>query len=146
MYEMLTGLPPFYDTNVHTMYENILRKPIVFPESFDKDTKSMLMGLLDRDPSKRLGSGPNGGRDVKSHPFFKTINFDKLDAKEIPPPWRPPVKDEGDISQFDEVFTTEKVTDSVVQESELAKRGDFEGFTFVQESVLTADAVAPTNG
>ena len=27
-----------------------------------------------------------------------------------------------------------------------AKRGDFEGFTFVQESVLTADAVAPTNG
>lgn len=33
LYEMLTGLPPFYDTNVQRMYHKILHDPLKFPRS-----------------------------------------------------------------------------------------------------------------
>lgn len=32
LFEMLTGLPPFYDTNIHKMYQKILNDPIKFPK------------------------------------------------------------------------------------------------------------------
>ena len=31
LYEMLTGLPPFYDENVQEMYQKILYQPLTFP-------------------------------------------------------------------------------------------------------------------
>jgi serine/threonine protein kinase len=31
LYEMLCGLPPFYDTNVQKMYQKILTAPLRFP-------------------------------------------------------------------------------------------------------------------
>jgi hypothetical protein len=32
-----------------------------------------MKGFLTRDPSKRLGSGPTGVEDIKTHKFFRTI-------------------------------------------------------------------------
>lgn len=32
VFEMLTGLPPFYDTNVQRMYHKILHEPLRFPK------------------------------------------------------------------------------------------------------------------
>ncbi len=31
-YEMLTGLPPFYNQNLHVMYEKIIRAKLTFPD------------------------------------------------------------------------------------------------------------------
>ncbi len=31
LFEMLTGLPPFYDENVQEMYQKILHQPLAFP-------------------------------------------------------------------------------------------------------------------
>lgn len=71
-----TGLPPFYDENVNTMYQRILSDPLVFPPDMSSEARSVMTGLLQRDPTKRLGA--NGGEEIKRHPFFaKYIDWNK---------------------------------------------------------------------
>jgi hypothetical protein len=87
---MLTGLPPFYDENVNEMYRKILQDPLRFPEEVGSDARSLLTGLLTRDPSQRLGV--NGAEEIKRHPFFaKAIDWKKLMQKKIQPPFKPSV-------------------------------------------------------
>jgi serum/glucocorticoid-regulated kinase 2 len=73
-----TGLPPFYDENVNTMYQRILSDLLNFPPDISPEARSVMSGLLQRDPSKRLGA--NGGEEIKKHPFFaKYIDWNRCD-------------------------------------------------------------------
>ncbi len=42
MYEMMGGLPPFFDKNAQVMYEKILRAPLRFPSHFPENAKELL--------------------------------------------------------------------------------------------------------
>jgi len=138
LFEMLTGLPPFYAQNVNVMYTKILSGELRFPSYISDNAKSLLEGLLTRDPEKRLGS--NGGQEVKQHPWFSDIDWDKLVRKEIDPPFKPKVKSIDDTSQIDPTFTKERPVDSVPDQSVLSDSvSNFEGFTYVAESVLKVD-------
>lgn len=66
LYEMLTGLPPFYDENVNEMYRKILAEPLQFrdPESTPPAARDLLTKLLNRDPTRRLGT--NGASEIKA--------------------------------------------------------------------------------
>ena len=55
LYEMMCGLPPFYDTNVQRMYNKILVAPLRFPSYISPEAKSALQGLLQRAVEDRLG-------------------------------------------------------------------------------------------
>jgi len=135
LFEMLTGLPPFYAQNVNVMYTKILSGELRFPSYISDNAKSLLEGLLTRDPEKRLGA--NGGKEVKEHVWFSDIDWDKLVRKEIDPPFKPKVKSADDTSQIDPTFTRERPVDSVPDQSVLSDSvGNFEGFTYVAESVL----------
>lgn len=58
------------------MYQRILTDPLRFPDDMPADAKSVMTGLLQRDPTKRLGN--NGGEEIKRHPFFaKHIDWSK---------------------------------------------------------------------
>ena len=57
LYEMLTGLPPFYNQNLHVMYEKIIRAKLHYPAYLSANARSILQALLDRNPKTRLGSG-----------------------------------------------------------------------------------------
>ena len=49
-------------------------------------------GLLIKDPLKRLcRDATKAESQVKSHAFFKSIDWNALEAKQIPPPFRPRV-------------------------------------------------------
>jgi serum/glucocorticoid-regulated kinase 2 len=73
---MQTGLPPFYDENVNTMYQRILTDPLNFPLDMPSEARSVMTGLLQRDPSKRLGA--HGSEEIKKHPFFaKYIDWNR---------------------------------------------------------------------
>ncbi|KAG8916923.1 AGC protein kinase Gad8, partial [Tulasnella sp. 408] len=95
------------------------------------DARSLLTALLTRDPSQRLGV--NGAEEIKRHPFFsKYIDFDRLLAKKIQPPFKPSVASAIDTSNFDQVFTSEEPLDSVVPDSDLSKtvQDQFAGFSY----------------
>jgi hypothetical protein len=47
--------------------------------------------LLEKDPQKRLGTPGCSSGDIVEQPFFKSINWDRLDRKEIEPPFKPKV-------------------------------------------------------
>jgi len=160
LYEMLVGLPPFYDgaspatLALHTyfacfvlmpgipslhlfslfhteitdkMYEKILRDPLLFPDEVSSSARSILTGLLTRDPAQRLGV--NGAEVIKRHPFFEKIDWRRLAQKKIQPPFKPSVRSPVDVSNFDTVFTTEQPLDSVVEGSQLSRtvQAQFEG-------------------
>lgn len=85
-----TGLPPFYDENVNIMYQRILSDPLNFPPDVSPDAKNLMIGLLQRDPTRRLGAG--GAEEIKRHPFFaRHVDWPRLLAKKIQPPFKPSV-------------------------------------------------------
>lgn len=54
------------------------RSIITLPRRVSNEACSLLAGLLKYDPKERLGSGPSGSEEIKSHPFFSGINWNKL--------------------------------------------------------------------
>jgi serum/glucocorticoid-regulated kinase 2 len=63
---MQTDLPPFYDENVIMMYQRILTDSLNFPLDMPSEARSVMTGLLQRDPTRRLG-----GRDQATSIFRK---------------------------------------------------------------------------
>ncbi|KAH3743681.1 serine/threonine kinase [Pelomyxa schiedti] len=108
VYEMLTGLPPFYNPNHATMYQRILTGDIRFPAEVLPDARSLISGLLQQDPARRFSA-----KEVKSHPWFATMDWEALYNRRVTPPWIPPLKDTtSDMSQIDENFTAQPPTES----------------------------------
>lgn len=133
LYELTVGIPPFYSQNVNEMYNKIQHGVLRFPPFLSEGCKQLIVGLLNRDPKKRLGSD-NDVEDVKSQLFFTSLdNWDwvKVKNKEIEAPFKPKVKGVDDTSNFDEEFLREPVVDSVVAGSAMDQAAaDFQGFTF----------------
>mmetsp|Transcript_13388 Transcript_13388/g.37978 ORF Transcript_13388/g.37978 Transcript_13388/m.37978 type:complete len:586 (+) Transcript_13388:329-2086(+) len=105
LYEMLTGMPPFRAKSQQAIKKQITVGKIKFPSWLSSGSLSILKGFLTRDAKKRLGYGPHGSQSVMSHPFFKGINWEKLMKREIPSPFRPAVKSNQSIENFDKIWT-----------------------------------------
>lgn len=94
VFEFVCGYLPFADelddpTEVCTA---VLKDPLTFPARFkDVHGKTLIQGLLCRQPKKRLGAGINGWEDVKNADYFKQGHtgsslFDKIMGRELDPP------------------------------------------------------------
>mmetsp|Transcript_15400 Transcript_15400/g.33140 ORF Transcript_15400/g.33140 Transcript_15400/m.33140 type:complete len:459 (-) Transcript_15400:27-1403(-) len=99
IYEMLCGCTPFVGKDQDETFERINNGDLKFPPNvlISKECKSLLKGLLARDPNKRLGHS-TGATAVKAHPWFKTINFGLI--REMEAPVKPQVSDPTDLSQY----------------------------------------------
>ncbi|KAL2061535.1 hypothetical protein VTL71DRAFT_6912 [Oculimacula yallundae] len=132
LYEMLTGLPPFYDENTNEMYRKILSEPLHFPsaEVVPPSAKDLLTKLLNRKPDLRLGA--NGASEIKAHPFFHSIDWRKLLQRKYEPTFKPNVTDALDTKNFDVEFTQEIAQDSYVDGPVLSDdaQRDFVGFSY----------------
>ena len=84
LYEMISGSPPFYANDMSTMYQNISRNNLMLPDYFSDELKDLLKKLLNRDPKNRIGV--TNKEEIKNHPFFSELDWDKLAKKEIEPP------------------------------------------------------------
>ncbi|KAK4039251.1 putative serine threonine-protein kinase gad8, partial [Parachaetomium inaequale] len=87
LFEMLTGLPPFYDNDTEKIRSNILDQPLEFPEFLPPSATDILAKLLERSPGKRLGTG--GAAEVKAHPFFQDIDWEELFRRRYEPVFKP---------------------------------------------------------
>ncbi len=84
LFEMLIGRPPFYSANHMEMYNKICHDVLRFPQTakISAEAKSLLRGLLKRDPDERLGGGVSDAEEIKSHPWFKSLDWRKVVNKE----------------------------------------------------------------
>eukprot|EP00095_Tigriopus_kingsejongensis_P005455 maker-scaffold224_size251237-snap-gene-1.54 protein:Tk05455 transcript:maker-scaffold224_size251237-snap-gene-1.54-mRNA-1 annotation:"hypothetical protein DAPPUDRAFT_309380" len=132
LYEMLIGQSPFNGCDEDELFWSICNEQPYFPRFLSREAKHILQLLLEKDPSKRLGvSGcPAGG--VTEQPFFRTIDFAKLERKEIVPPFKPKLRHSLDVSYFDEAFTQEVANLTPVDEDFLASvnQQQFKGFSY----------------
>mmetsp|Transcript_38738 Transcript_38738/g.28627 ORF Transcript_38738/g.28627 Transcript_38738/m.28627 type:complete len:126 (+) Transcript_38738:1651-2028(+) len=83
---MLVGIPPYYANTREQLFSNILSGPLKLPKFLSDDSRSILLQLLNRNPLKRLGSGPRGADEIKEHPFFGELNWDDVVEKKLAVP------------------------------------------------------------
>ncbi|KFG58935.1 AGC kinase [Toxoplasma gondii RUB] len=117
IYEMLTGLPPFYTGDRERLFENIRSSELQYPSYMSRAAVHLLRGLFQRDPNRRLGGGPGDAEEIKRHPFFGRIDWEALQAKRMRPPFRPRLQSPTDVQYFDNEFVKLPVINSEVQES-----------------------------
>lgn len=78
MYEMLVGLPPFYDDmNTEKMFDSIVSDKISLPYWLSRNARSLLLQLLDKNPSKRPDAC-----EIKQHLWLR--DFKPIDPPIIP--------------------------------------------------------------
>ncbi|XP_076893511.1 serine/threonine-protein kinase AtPK2/AtPK19-like [Bidens hawaiensis] len=65
MYEMLTGKPPFRGGNKHKIQQKIVKDKIKLPAFLSSEAHSLLKGLLQKESSRRFGSGVGGSNGIK---------------------------------------------------------------------------------
>uniref|UniRef100_A0A7N6A6H5 non-specific serine/threonine protein kinase n=1 Tax=Anabas testudineus TaxID=64144 RepID=A0A7N6A6H5_ANATE len=109
-YEMMCGRLPFYNQDHEKLFELILMEEIKFPRTLSADAKSLLSGLLIKDPNKRLGGGPDDAKEIMRHSFFGTVDWQDVYDKKLVPPFQPQVSSETDTRYFDEEFTAQTIT------------------------------------
>jgi serine/threonine protein kinase len=133
MYEMLHGLPPYYDQNMQRMYDKILHANLRFPAYTTAPAKDVLTKLLDRKPTSRLGS-TGGTEEIMEHEFFTDLAWDTVLEKGYEPEFKPPSKRDGtDAGNFDLEFTAERPEDSHVRSnmsSTQIEKSNFNDFTY----------------
>ncbi|XP_048210522.1 ribosomal protein S6 kinase alpha-2 [Perognathus longimembris pacificus] len=139
MFEMLTGSLPFQGKDRKETMALILKAKLGMPQFLSAEAQSLLRALFKRNPCNRLGAGVDGVEEIKRHPFFVTIDWNKLYRKEIKPPFKPAVGRPEDTFHFDPEFTartpTESPTPRGVPPSANAHHL-FRGFSFVASSLV----------
>jgi len=128
-FEMIVGTPPFYSESQTKMFEKILAGKLHFPDTVSPEARKLITAFLRRNPERRL----QDFEEIKTYEWYKPIDWEKLDQKEIEPPYLPPVKGSADTSMIDPTFLEEDVD---LEEQE-ATNVDFEGFTYQPESALS---------
>ena len=157
LYEMLAGRSPFDivtatdnpDQNTEDyLFQVILEKPIRIPRSLSVKASSCLKGFLNKNPLDRLGCrmGPEGEStfsEIMTHIFFKPIDWEALEKRQIPPPFQPKVDEEEDIlGNFDPQFTEEPVILTPDDPSMLERldQSEFDGFEYINPLLMSGES------
>jgi len=102
MYELFTGMNPFDARDFDAVLNNILHSHIVIPDYVPFTARDLLEKLLQRNPQKRLCSGPSGSVEIQSHPFFESVDWKKAMVKMVKPPYVPKGEENFDPKMEDE--------------------------------------------
>ncbi|KAI8147876.1 kinase-like domain-containing protein [Fennellomyces sp. T-0311] len=135
IYDMLTGSPPFKGSNRQKTIDTIMSKKPVMPYYFTNEAKSLLNGLLRKNPHVRLGS--KGAEAIHKHRFFRKTNWTTLAERRVDPPIVPVVTDPESAENFDAAFTAEPIVGSPPALSSFTHVDHFRHFSYVDVSVCS---------
>uniref|UniRef100_A0A2S2Q8X4 protein kinase C n=1 Tax=Sipha flava TaxID=143950 RepID=A0A2S2Q8X4_9HEMI len=151
LYEMLAGRSPFDiagasenpDQNTEDyLFQVILEKTIRIPRSLSVKAASVLKGFLNKNPIDRLGCNRDTGfYDIITHPFFKSIDWEILEQKQVSPPYKPRLDSDRDLANFPPEFTDEPVhlTPDDLRVIEKIDQSEFEGFEYVNPLLMSQE-------
>uniref|UniRef100_A0A673KVK3 Ribosomal protein S6 kinase n=1 Tax=Sinocyclocheilus rhinocerous TaxID=307959 RepID=A0A673KVK3_9TELE len=143
MFEMLTGTLPFQGKDRNETMNMILKAKLGMPQFLSLEAQSLLRMLFKRNPSNRLGAGPDGVEEIKRHAFFSTIDWNKLYRRELQPPFKPAAGKPDDTFCFDPEFTAKTPKDSPGIPPSANAHQLFKGFSFVAPVSLEDSRSAP---
>lgn len=79
IYQFHVGQTPFQANNQSQVFSKIQERNLKLPKYLDAATKDIIDKLLDYTPENRLGM--NNYSELRAHPYFKGIDFDKLQLR-----------------------------------------------------------------
>ena len=103
----------FYRTE---LFNNIQRGVLKLPVSMSLEAKNLIVHLLNRNPSRRLGAGPEGADEIKRHQFFADIDWNEVAQRRLIVP-----KPKASVQQYKDQYHSFSCTDE-------QKRKIFEDF------------------
>ncbi|XP_056429218.1 protein kinase C theta type isoform X2 [Hyla sarda] len=104
LYEMLIGQSPFRGMDEEQLFQSIRMDDPFYPRFLSKEAKDILVMLFVREPERRLGFKGN----IRQHCFFQQIDWERLENRDVEPPFKPNVKSVNDCTNFDKEFLNEK--------------------------------------
>ena len=132
-FEMLCGYAPFCAEETQEVCKRIIdfKKYLVVPPEIklSKEAEDLIKKLID-DPNKRLGK--KGSEEIKSHPFFKGVDWENIRTT-MKPPFIPDIKNDADTKYFE---TFEKIEPFYPETKGIRKKKDMEylGFTYKEDN------------
>jgi len=108
LYEMLVGQPPFDGEDEEELFAAITDQNISYPKSMSKEASGICKAFLVKNPKNRLGYGKNAEaeKSIKGNIFFKLISWEKIEAREVQPPFKPKITDPRLCENFDSQYTS----------------------------------------
>ena len=103
-YELLFGIPPFYDNSVDRIFNLISTTQLNFPSNINisDDTKTFIIRLLKKNPNERLGV--KGYDEIIQHPFFSSVRYEKIINRSTKTPIPMNISNDNLTLNFDEMY------------------------------------------
>ncbi|KAI1895369.1 hypothetical protein AGOR_G00105580 [Albula goreensis] len=140
LYEMLSGHAPFEAENEDDLFEAILNEEIIYASWLSTDAVNILKAFLTKNPLHRLGcvAADGGENAIVNHPFFTGIDWEKLNRRELEPPFKPRIKTPEDVNNFDPDFTREEPTLTPIEDPMIpsVNQDEFQNFSFTSPELL----------
>ena len=143
VYELIFGVPPFYDNNVQQMYKNTILNKLKFPRSIQCSPEAIdfMIRMLEKKPAKRLGSIADS-LEIINHPWFSDIDWIMLMDKKIVPPYKPKTDVVNWADNFGDEFQSLPARDSSDMVDLQALKDfqkEFEDFDFTNDNFSGLD-------
>lgn len=151
VYEMMTGLPPWYTTDRAKLFRRLKSAPLDIPNYFSAQSANCVSALLERNPRRRLGVA--GVRTAMEHDFFRNVNWRALYGRRVEAPirpcegWKPPeaVKDEDGYIAVPNRYAS-NLSSSVINDHDEIDNRDLEAATANFDNTFTRMPVHTEEG
>eukprot|EP00606_Chrysophyceae_sp_TOSAG23-5_P000695 GSChrysophyteH2.ASY1.ANO1.392.1 assembled CDS len=125
MHEMISAKHPFHGPSHYDTLRNMVTKQPVIDNRLSVHAATVVRSLLIKNPRARLCCRA-GFEELKSLPWFSSLDWDALYEKKINMAYRPDLQGDEDVSSFETTFTREEAIDSVTSDAS-AKSGKKKG-------------------
>jgi serine/threonine protein kinase len=90
IYEMLTGMPAFFDPDPERLQVMVTDGVLRFPGHVSKEARDLVSKLMARNIRVRLAHVEM----TKTHSFFGSVDWNMLETKQVKPEWIPDSSDQ----------------------------------------------------
>lgn len=121
IYELIHNHRPFHA-------KTVLIDELVLSEKISPLLRDLISKLLEKDPTKRLGCGPDKWDEVKRHEWFSSIDWTAAKQKTLKPPFLP----DPDVAHCSPVFELEEqlLAEKKTHVFTLEQQERFKGFSY----------------
>ena len=118
IFEMLVGYPPFIAGTPLKLYRKILHNKLEVPNFLRSSASDIIVSLLEKNPSKRLGNLRGGTEDVMNHRWFRGVDWKLLAKGKIGSPITIKLAGPDDSSYFEKYPEDEDKPRKITEEQQ----------------------------